>query len=116
LDAEDLHRPRFYHPWSCSSFWSPLGWWLIRTIIQKRLGQCPATTQPSSPLAAKCIDKLQYRHQVFYYACTGAKHIRPIKGTLRRLVESQEEVATLEYVDTLEEQAVLEEMLARHPC
>ncbi len=37
--------------------------------------------------------------------------VRPIAGTLYRLVESQEQVATLGYVDTLEEQALLEAML-----
>ena len=43
--------------------------------------------------------------------CDGPKHSRPIAGTLYRLVESQEQVATLGYVDTLEEQALLESML-----
>lgn len=38
-------------------------------------------------------------------------HIEPLAGTLSRLVESQEQVATLGYVDTLEEQSLLEEML-----
>lgn len=41
----------------------------------------------------------------------GASHIKPIQGTLFRLVESQAKVATLDYVDTLEEQALLEELL-----
>lgn len=41
----------------------------------------------------------------------GERHIAPLSGTLHRLVESQEQVATLGYVDTLEEQALLEEML-----
>ncbi|HET8597201.1 MAG TPA: RES family NAD+ phosphorylase [Castellaniella sp.] len=43
--------------------------------------------------------------------CEGARHIEPIRGTLYRLVESQEQIATLGYVDTLEEQAVLESLL-----
>ncbi|KEA62591.1 hypothetical protein ADIMK_3063 [Marinobacterium lacunae] len=43
--------------------------------------------------------------------CNGSAHIAPLAGTLHRLVESQEQVATLGYVDTLEEQALLEEML-----
>lgn len=43
--------------------------------------------------------------------CNGTEQIRPISGTLFRLVESQEQVATTGYVDTLEEQAVLEELL-----
>lgn len=41
----------------------------------------------------------------------GEPQIGAISGTLYRLVESQEQVATLGYVDTLEEQALLEEML-----
>ena len=44
-------------------------------------------------------------------ACNGAQQIGSLKGTLYRLVESQEQVATLGYVDTLDEQALLEEML-----
>lgn len=43
--------------------------------------------------------------------CQGAAQIRPISGTLYRLVESQEQIATLGFVDTLEEQALLEELL-----
>jgi hypothetical protein len=43
--------------------------------------------------------------------CNGAQQIGHLKGTLYRLVESQEQVATLGYVDTLDEQALLEEML-----
>lgn len=43
--------------------------------------------------------------------CNGAASIRPIKGLLYRLIENQEQVATLGYVDTLEEQAVLEALL-----
>lgn len=43
--------------------------------------------------------------------CNGAQAIRPIRGTLHRLVESQQAIATLDYVDTLEEQAVLESLL-----
>lgn len=44
-------------------------------------------------------------------ACQGPQHVQPIGGTLFRLVESQEQIATLDYVDTLEEQAVLESLL-----
>lgn len=44
-------------------------------------------------------------------ACNGAQQIRPLAGTVHRLVESQEEIATLGYVDTLNEQALLESML-----
>lgn len=43
--------------------------------------------------------------------CQGVHQIRPVAGVLYRLVESQEQVATLGYVDTLEEQAVLETLL-----
>lgn len=43
--------------------------------------------------------------------CQGEQHIGRISGRLYRLVESQEQIATLGYVDTLEEQALLEEML-----
>ena len=43
--------------------------------------------------------------------CRGAGHIGPLQGLLHRLVESQEHIATLGYVDTLEEQAVLESLL-----
>lgn len=43
--------------------------------------------------------------------CNGAQHIKAIKGSLYRLVESQEHIATLDYVDSLEEQALLEQLL-----
>lgn len=43
--------------------------------------------------------------------CKGVQQIGRLTGTLYRLVESQEQVATLGYVDTLEEQALLEAML-----
>ncbi|WP_049311070.1 RES family NAD+ phosphorylase, partial [Pseudomonas aeruginosa] len=43
--------------------------------------------------------------------CKGERHVRPLQGRLVRLVESQEQVATLQLVDTLEEQALLEELL-----
>lgn len=43
--------------------------------------------------------------------CDGPGHIVPLAGTLYRLVESQEQIATLSYVDTLEEQALLEQLL-----
>ena len=43
--------------------------------------------------------------------CQGPDNIGPIQGLMYRLVESQEHIATLSYVDTLEEQAVLESML-----
>jgi len=41
----------------------------------------------------------------------GAAHVTPLCGEVHRLVESQEQVATLTYVDTLEEQTLLESML-----
>lgn len=43
--------------------------------------------------------------------CSGYSFITPLSGTLYRLVESQEQIATRQLVDTLEEQALLEEML-----
>ena len=43
--------------------------------------------------------------------CQGAQQIGALAGTLYRLVESQEQIATMGYVDTLEEQALLELML-----
>lgn len=43
--------------------------------------------------------------------CQGELQIKPLQGTLLRLVESQEQIATLGYVDTLEEQALLETLL-----
>lgn len=44
-------------------------------------------------------------------ACGGEARLQPIRGTLRRLVESQEQVATSRLVGSLERQAVLEAML-----
>ena len=43
--------------------------------------------------------------------CGGEHSIGPVQGLLHRLVESQEHIATLGYVDTLEEQAILESLL-----
>ena len=43
--------------------------------------------------------------------CNGHAEIQPISGSLCRMVESREQVATLSYVDTLPEQSVLEELL-----
>jgi len=48
---------------------------------------------------------------MIWAACEGQRHIGPLAGKLYRLVESQEQVATLGYVDTLEEQVLLEELL-----
>jgi hypothetical protein len=48
---------------------------------------------------------------MIWQACQGEKHLRPLGGELYRLVESQQQIATLAYVDTLEEQALLEDML-----
>jgi hypothetical protein len=55
---------------------------------------------------------------VIWQRCNGEQHIRSLSGTLHRVVESQEQIATLGYVDTLEEQALLEEMLeaTKPPC
>lgn len=43
--------------------------------------------------------------------CNGAQQIQKIQGKLYRLAESQEQIATRRYVDSLQEQAVLEELL-----
>ncbi len=48
---------------------------------------------------------------MLWETCNGAEQVRHLSGSLYRLVESQEQVATLGYVDTLEEQALLEQML-----
>ena len=48
---------------------------------------------------------------MIWESCKGAQQIRHVVGTVYRLVESQEQIATLGYVDTLEEQTLLEEML-----
>ncbi len=48
---------------------------------------------------------------MIWEACEGAAQRQTISGTAWRLVESQEQIATLGYVDTLEEQALLEELL-----
>lgn len=44
-------------------------------------------------------------------ACGGDNHFRPLGGEIFRIVESQEEVATLGLVDNLAEQAELERLL-----
>lgn len=51
-------------------------------------------------------------------ACRETAAPGPLKGTLLRLVESQEQVATNRLVDSLEEQAALEAMLeaTKPPC
>ncbi len=43
--------------------------------------------------------------------CNGAEALRPISGRFERLVESQEQVATSQLVDDLDEQALLEQLL-----
>ncbi|WP_437881519.1 RES family NAD+ phosphorylase [Pseudomonas sp. LRF_L74] len=43
--------------------------------------------------------------------CDGLAQIKPIRGALLRMVENQEQVATTQLVDTLDEQAVLEQLL-----
>lgn len=48
---------------------------------------------------------------MIWETCRGPERIGPLAGTLHRLVESQARVATLDYVDTLAEQAVLEDLL-----
>jgi len=55
---------------------------------------------------------------MIWQACDGAQQIAPLAGTLYRLVESQEQVAIMTLVDTLEEQSILEALLedANPPC
>lgn len=48
-----------------------------------------------------------------WVACQAEVKLRPLAGTLLRMVESQEQVATTALVDSLAEQAVLEQMLDR---
>uniref|UniRef100_A0A486XM25 RES domain-containing protein n=1 Tax=Rheinheimera sp. BAL341 TaxID=1708203 RepID=A0A486XM25_9GAMM len=48
---------------------------------------------------------------MIWQACNGERHLTPLSGTLFRLVESQEQAATLSLVDTLQEQALLEQLL-----
>ncbi|KAF1054386.1 MAG: hypothetical protein GAK43_00903 [Stenotrophomonas maltophilia] len=43
--------------------------------------------------------------------CQGERAVTALRGKLVRLVESQEQVATLQLVETLDEQALLEELL-----
>ena len=49
--------------------------------------------------------------EALWTSCEGPKQIKTLSGQLFRLVESQQQVATLSYVDTLAEQAVLEQLL-----
>jgi len=46
-----------------------------------------------------------------WQACGAEALLQPVRGTLRRLVESQEQIATSRLVSSLERQAMLEEML-----
>lgn len=46
-----------------------------------------------------------------WHLCQGPAQIKPLRGRLVRMVESQAQVATLQLVDTLAEQALLEELL-----
>lgn len=48
---------------------------------------------------------------MIWKSCDGTQFIQPLSGELFRLIESQEQIATLGYVDTLEEQEVLEQLL-----
>lgn len=48
---------------------------------------------------------------MIWQACQGEQHISTLSGRLFRLVESQLQAATLSLVDTLAEQALLEQML-----
>ena len=44
--------------------------------------------------------------------CAGERQVRPLRGKLLRMVESQAQVATSQLVDNLAEQALLEDLLA----
>jgi hypothetical protein len=46
-----------------------------------------------------------------WQACNGPEQIKALRGRLVRLVESQAQVATMQLVDSLAEQALLEELL-----
>ncbi|PIE39603.1 MAG: hypothetical protein CSA53_00695 [Gammaproteobacteria bacterium] len=48
---------------------------------------------------------------MIWQRCRGAEQIGSVHGILYRLVESQEQVATRHYVDNLDEQALLEDLL-----
>lgn len=48
---------------------------------------------------------------MIWQSCKGQQQIQTISGTLYRLAESQEQIATRRYVDSLQEQATLEELL-----
>ena len=48
---------------------------------------------------------------MLWESCKGRQQMKFLTGTLHRLVESQEQIATLGYVDTLDEQVLLEAML-----
>ena len=43
--------------------------------------------------------------------CAGERQVRPLRGKLLRMVESQAQVATSQLVDNLAEQALLEDLL-----
>jgi hypothetical protein len=46
-----------------------------------------------------------------WQACDGERQLAPLRGRLVRIVESQEQVATLQLVDNLAQQALLEQLL-----
>lgn len=48
---------------------------------------------------------------MIWQRCNGEQQIQALTGTIYRLAESQEQIATRRYVDSLQEQAVLEELL-----
>lgn len=48
---------------------------------------------------------------MIWQACRGTEQVKAIQGSFWRIVESHAQQATLSYVDTLEEQAILEGML-----
>ena len=55
--------------------------------------------------------KIKSKMSDIWQACEGASHLKIIAGDAYRLVESQEQVATLNFVSSREEQSLLEDML-----
>jgi hypothetical protein len=51
------------------------------------------------------------RREAIWQACQGERHMQPLQCRAWRVVESQEVIATLTLVDTLEEQALLEQLI-----
>lgn len=52
------------------------------------------------------------RREAIWQVCQGERHMQPLQCRAWRVVESQEVIATLTLVDTLEEQDLLEQLIA----